>query len=330
MSTKKGRSPKSVLPTVISLMIVMLTALSACIPPLATPTAAPALTNTPQPTNTPVPSPTLAPTLQPGDTTYSITVNGIERSYILHIPPGVNASQPLPIIFALPAYDIEVFFAVTDLISISGFNAIADQDGFLMVYPSGVSGTWNAGSCCGAAVDQKIDETAFFRQMLTDIGKIATVDPKRIYAVGFQIGGMMTFRLGCEMSDTFAGIASVAGSQTFSPCEPSQPVSIIQIHGMKDLLVPYAGGVGGFMGGKTTFPAVQDTITSWAQLDGCTGTPQVEKQGAIGTRTIYSSCKDGSGIELYVIDGLGNNWPSQYVLPAAQIIWDFFKAHPKP
>jgi polyhydroxybutyrate depolymerase len=308
------------------LTLFLVTFMSACIPP------APVSTPTSIPTETTAPTaiPTAVPTLQAGDNQYVVTVNGMERTYLLHIPPGLDTGKPLPIVFAFPGYDIEVHFEISDMQYMTGYNDISDKSGFLLVYPSGVSGTWNTGTCCGAALDQKVDEAAFIHQMITDIGKIAPIDPKRIYAVGYSLGAMMSYRAACEMSDTFAAVAPVAGGLTFSPCEPAQPVSILQIHGMKDNLVPYQGGIGGFMGGKTTFPAVQDTISSWAKLDGCTGSPQVEKQGTIGTHTIYATCKDGSAVELYVIDGLGNNWPSQYVLPASQLIWDFFQAHPKP
>ena len=328
MFTQGKSSPKFFTHFLIGLISLLLISMVACIPPEIVVTPTTTATETPMPTATPTPTP--LPTLTSGDNEYTMTVSGLERKYLLHIPPGVDGSKPLPILFALPAYDIEVFFEISDMQYVTRLSDISDQNGFLLVFASGFSGTWNAGSCCGAAADQKVDENAFFKQMLVDIGKIAPIDPKRVYVVGYQLGGMMAYRLACEMSDTFAGIASVAGGLTFSPCQPAQPVSIIQIHGLKDLLVPYQGGVGGLMGGKTTFLSVQDTIASWVQLDGCTGSPQTDKQGTIGTHTVYSTCKGGSAIELYVIDGLGNNWPTQYVMPASQMIWDFFKAHPKP
>jgi polyhydroxybutyrate depolymerase len=289
-----------------------------------TPTSAPTITPLPTNTFTPV------PTIEPGDAEHNLAVNGQDRTYLLHVPPGLASDKPLPVVFAFPGYDIEIHFEISDMQYMTGYNDIADQNGFLLVYPSGISGTWNAGACCGAAMNNNVDEDAFITAMITDIGKTATIDPKRVYAVGYSLGAMMAYRLGCEMSDTFAAVASVAGALVYSPCDPRQPVSILQVHGKKDVLVPYEGGLGGFMGGQTTFPAVEDTISMWAKLDGCTGSPQVEPQGTIGTHTVYSSCNNGSAVELYLLDGLGNNWPSQYVLPASQLIWDFFKDHPKP
>ena len=144
------------------------------------------------------------------------------------------------------------------------------------------------------------------------------------------MGGMLSFWLACEMSDTFAAVAPVAGALLDHPCQPNQPVSILQVNGKSDTLVPYAGGVGDFMTGSITFPPVEEGISTWVQLDGCIGPVKTEQQGTIGTHSTYSSCKNSAAVELYTLDGLGNNWPSQYVLPMSQMIWDFFKAHPKP
>jgi polyhydroxybutyrate depolymerase len=280
-------------------------------------------------TPTAVPTATIAAaTLQPGDSERTLTVNGVERTYLLHIPPGLDSHRPVPVVFALHGYDNEIHFEVSDLQHMTGFNDIADQSGFLLVYPKGISGVWNAGTCCGIAAENNVDEAAFVRQILSDLGTITSIDTKRIYATGFSAGGMLSYRLACEMSDTFAAIAPVAGALVYSPCQPGQPVSVMQVHGMSDTAIPYAGGVGLFMSGNNVFPPVEQEIATWAQLDGCTGSAQVEKQG-MTTHTIYASCKAGSAVELYTLDALGNNWPSQYVLPISQMIWDFFAAHPK-
>jgi polyhydroxybutyrate depolymerase len=165
-----------------------------------------------------------------------------------------------------------------------------------------------------------VDEAAFMRQILKDLDSIASIDPKRIYTTGFSMGGMFAFWLTYEMPDTFAAVAPVAGVLLDNPCQPSQPVSIIQVNGKSDTLVPYGGGLGDFMSGTINFPPVEQGIATWTQLDGCTGSAQSEKQGTIGTLTDYTSCKAGSAVELYTLDALGNNWPSKYVLPISQMI----------
>jgi polyhydroxybutyrate depolymerase len=299
----------------------LLVGVVACGQTVATPTAVP----------TAIPSSTAtiaAATLQPGDLERTLTVNGVERTYLLHIPPGLDSTKPVPVVFAFHGYDIEIYFEISDLQNMTGFNDIADQSGFLLVYPKGISGVWNAGTCCGSAAENNVDEVSFVRQILSDLGTIASVDAKRIYATGFSMGGMLSYRLACEMSDTFAAIAPVVGALVYDPCQPAQPVSVMQVHGMSDTAIPYAGGVGLFMSGNNVFPPVEQEIATWVQLDGCTGSAQVETQG-ITTHTVYASCQAGTAVELYTLDALGNNWPSQYVLPVSQMIWDFFAAHPK-
>ena len=312
---------------IATITIALVISTAACGQNVVTPTTTPLPTATSIPTAAPTATP--APTLQPGDSQRTLTVNGQERTYLLHIPPGLDGSQPVPVVFALHGFDNEIHFEITDLQYSTGFSTIADANGFVVLYPSGVSGVWNAGKCCGSASANNVDEPAFIRQILSDLGTIIKIDPKRIYAAGFSMGGMFSFALACQMSDIFAAVAPVAGALLYDPCKPSQPVSVLQVHGMKDTLVPYSGGVGNFMTGNIDFPSAEQGISTWAQLDGCTGSPQVEKQGTIGTHTFYTSCQAGSAVELYTLDGLGNNWPSQYVLPVSQLIWDFFKAHPK-
>ncbi len=288
----------------------------------------PTSTTTAGPTATSLPTETPAPTLQAGESQQKVVVHGLDRTYLVHIPPGLDMVHPVPVVFLLHGYDNEVYFEISDLEHMTGFNDIADKSGFVAVYPSGVSGVWNAGSCCGIAVENKVDEASFFRQILADLGKNFTVDTKRVYASGFSQGGMMAFRLACEMPDTFAAVAPVAGALVFSPCQPNQPVSIMQVHGKRDMSIPYTGGLGGFMTGEYTFPAVEASLAEWAQLDGCASTATTDQQG-VALHTVYPGCKGGSSVELYTIDVLGANWPSQYVLPVSQMIWDFFKTHPK-
>jgi polyhydroxybutyrate depolymerase len=289
-----------------------------CVAPAATAIPTVALTATIVPTVPP------APTLQPGDSERTLTVDGQERTYLLHIPPGLDKGHPVSVVLIF--HELEA--SAEDASLLTHFDDIADKNGFIVGYPNGLGGSWNAGGCCRYAVEKNIDEIAFVRQILSDLGTIASLDPKRVYAAGFSNGGMLSYRLACEMSDTFAAIASVSGDLFYNPCQPQQSVSVIQVHGLADTIVPYNGGKGTYLP-NVIFPPVEQGITTWVQLDGCTGSPQVEKQDII-THTVYSSCNAGAAVELYAIEVGRHEWPSKYVWPASQAIWDFFAAHPKP
>jgi len=293
---------------------------SSCNPAAATATAVP------EPIATTFPTPTPAPTIEPGDLTHELEINGSKRMYYLHVPPGLDVDHPVPVVFFFHGlYSVSITRSTTE------FDEAADVNRFIAVYPVGVGASWNAGDCCGIAVEDQVDEIEFVRQILSDLETIASIDPKRIYATGFYNGAMLSYRLACEMSDTFAAIAPVAGTLFFDPCQPQQPVSIIHIHGLSDPYVPYAGGTS-LEASLPPLAPVEQGIESWVQWDECTGSPQVEEDGAI-THTSYT-CKAGTAIELYTIDGL-EGWPQpagagELNFSTNQTIWDFFAAHPKP
>jgi polyhydroxybutyrate depolymerase len=277
---------------------------------------------------TTLPPTRMVPSLKPGDSKRIVLVDNLKRTYLLHIPPGLTNGRPVALVFIFHGYSDTAQNEQRQ----TGFNDIADKAGFIVVYPVGSGPTgalsWNALGCCGFAQEENMDEPAFIRRMIVDLGTITTIDPKRIYATGLSNGGFLSYRLACEMSDTFAAVAPVAGALLSPACQPAQPVSVIAFHGLIDEVVPFAGGQ---LRTGIPFPATEQTIATWVQLDGCS-TPTKSEQTAILTHTAYSSCKDGSAVELYALKNVGHAWPDQKkdAVPASQIIWDFFAAHPKP
>ena len=118
------------------------------------------------------------------------------------MPHIQDASGPLALVVALHGG----LGSGDQLADTSQFEPLAERDGFAVVFPDGVSATWNAGSCCGAAVTRKIDDVAFLVALVDDIAKKVPIDRGRVFAVGHSNGAMMAFRLGCEASPT-CGIA---------------------------------------------------------------------------------------------------------------------------
>ena len=243
--------------------------------------------------------PTMAPTeipkvaIQPVDIVQTLTVQGMERTYFLHIPSGLNNQQAVPLVFVFHGLQESSAFARI----YSGLDQIANVNGFVVVYPEGSGDSsarsWNAGGCCGYAKQNNVDDSAFIRAIIEDVGTIIKIDPKRVYAAGFSNGALLSYRLACEMSDTFAAVAPVAGVLVHSPCEPAQPVSLIDVHGMTDTVVPFDGG--GFNPGTgQPFPPVQDSVATWIKLDGCTGAEKMEHNGIV-TRTVYGVCASEGG-----------------------------------
>jgi polyhydroxybutyrate depolymerase len=254
-----------------------------------------------------------------------LTVNGLERSYILHLP-AAPTSNLLPLVFIFHGYGETAPY----IQQVSGMDAIADANSFVVVYPSGSgagnSQSWNGGTCCGYALDNAIDETAFVRQIIEDVGTLVKIDPTHVYASGFSNGALLSYKLACQMADTFAAVAPVGGVLTYEDCQPKNPVAVIHFHGLNDPTVPFDGH-GNIPSPDQPFPSVGESIAAWVNINGCDDTPQTE-EASVYTHTIYSSCQDNSAVELYAVKGIGHSWPSQYIVPASQIIWDFFMAHP--
>jgi polyhydroxybutyrate depolymerase len=276
----------------------------------------------------PTPTPVSLATISAGDSERTLNVGGLARTYLLHIPPGLDAHTAAPLLIVFHGYRMNGVYMVL----MTGLNELADSIGFIAVYPEGTGLTdtlsWNAGICCGAAVKNAIDDVAFVRGIIADLRGTAGVDSKRIYAAGYSNGALFSYRLACEMSDVFAAVAPVAGNITSLPCEPEQPVSIIHIQGDEDTAAPFdAEDVPPDRVDKVL--SVKQSIAFWAGIDGCPDAPQTEQDGTVG-HTIYSSCTRGASVELFVVQGIGHSWPPASYFPTSQRIWDFFSSHPKP
>ena len=296
------------------------------------------------PTSTaPAPTPTSAPSLPAGEISRTLTHDGRERSYILYVPASVDWSKPAPLVF--------VFHGGTgnakNAIRMSGFNPVADKNGFIVVYPNGTGRlnddkllTWNGGTCCGYAQEENVDDVGFVRVIVADLQSLAQIDPKRIYATGLSNGAMLSQRLACEASDLFAAVAPVAGTLNFPACSPAQPVSVIEFHGTADEHVPYDGGYGPKSLVNVDFASVQKSVGFWTQFDGCSLQSQTNSFDDI-QHEVWMGCTGSTSVELYTILGGGHAWPGgaggwpgsdqpTQSISASQLIWEFFAAHPKP
>lgn len=263
----------------------------------------------------------------------TIDVDGRTRVYVVHTPAGYTGKTPLPLVFVLHGATQSAASAER----MSGMSVKADQENFLAVYPTGTGRlsnvpTWNSGACCGYAQDNKVDDVAFFRALIVKLEKDYSVDPQRIFATGISNGAMMSYRLACEVSDKFAAVAPVEGAQDL-PCHPTSPVSVIVFHGTADHLVPFNGGSTPYqMGSIRSDTPVLDAVAFWVKYDGCAATPKHEESAEVHT-DIYSGCRAGSAVALYAIQGGHHMWPglrlSHNSVPATDLIWTFFKDHPK-
>jgi polyhydroxybutyrate depolymerase len=283
--------------------------------------------------------------LKPGDYTRTLQVDGRTRSYIVHIPAKLDPKRPTPVVLAFHgAVENALIMALAHDLS-----AKADEAGFIAVYPNGTGKSdmflfWNAGGWHGPNADKLPDAVKFVSELLDDLAAVANVDPKRIYATGMSNGGMMCYRLAAELSNRIAAIAPVSGTLAVEKCRPQRPVSVMHFHGTEDKLVPFDGP--DQRAAKVfAFKSVEETIRTWARIDGCPAKPKITKlphkadDGTTVQRRTYGPGKDGTEVILFVVNGGGHTWPGRaWPVPwlgrttkdisATDLMWEFFKRHP--
>ncbi|MCL4791845.1 MAG: polyhydroxybutyrate depolymerase [Gammaproteobacteria bacterium] len=268
--------------------------------------------------------------------------DGIERHYLVRMPAeAVLRAGAVPLVLVLHGGGGNAENAER----MTGFSDKARREGFIVVYPEGTSRfrqkllTWNAGHCCGYAMEHKVDDVGFIRALIGQLVKEYPVDPKRIYVTGMSNGGMMTHRLGRELSDQLAAIAPVVATLFGDESKAAYPVSALMLNGMLDKSVPYLGGPPGgrfndAWDGTPAQPALAQGAY-WAGSNNCAGEPVRLDHGTyINWRY---SCPVGKAVELYLLKDNGHAWPGgqkgsrrgdapSASLNATDLIWDFFAA----
>jgi polyhydroxybutyrate depolymerase len=271
--------------------------------------------------------------------------DGIKRSYVVRFPNDLaqhNGLVPLVLVLHGGGGNADNAERMT------GFTEEAEKENFIVAYPDGTgrfSGkllTWNAGHCCGYAMKNRVDDVGFISALIDRLIRDYPVDPKRIYATGMSNGGMMTLRLGIELSNRFAAIAPVVATLFGDEKMPSNPVSALMLNGMVDKHVPYQGGPPGgrfsdAWDGTPTKPALEQA-EFWAHADSCESMSDHHDKGAF-ILTQYR-CPAGLDVESYLIKDGGHAWPGGQrgsrmgdkpgtAVKGTDVIWAFFRAHTK-
>jgi polyhydroxybutyrate depolymerase len=277
----------------------------------------------------------------------SLVVDGRERTYCVHIPRGLDADRPVPVVLALHGATM----TGPTMAWFTRLDDASDESGFLVVYPDGTGSSlsffWNAGACCGAAARDHVDDVGFIRALLDDLAGVYRVDPLRVFAAGVSNGAMMAYRLGAELSDRIAAVACIGGTMAIESCRPTRPVPVLHVHGTNDEFVPFAGGPGRRSVTGADHRSVESTIRAWVQANGCEETPMVVSlpdQASDGTRVrqeTYGGGREGSEVVLIVVERGGHTWPGRRIndrvlgkttmnVSANDLLWKFFERHPMP
>ena len=273
----------------------------------------------------------------------SLPFGGLTRTFVVRTPTEtLPADNPLPLVIVLHGGGGNAANAE----KMTGFTEKGRKEGFIVVYPDGTGPlqgrllTWNARHCCAYAMKNSVDDAGFIRALIDDMVAHYPVDPHRIYVTGMSNGGMMSHRLGIELSDKLAAIAPVVGTLFGDEKKPEHPVPALMINGMLDQNVPYQGGAPGGRGarswdGTETQPALAQ-FEFWSRANGCKAKPAKVDDARW---TLWSGdCPNKADVALYLIKDGGHAWPGgqpgsargatpSTAMNATDVIWEFFRTH---
>jgi len=263
-------------------------------------------------------------------TTVTITSGGLNRTFIVHIPPTPKSSPGAVLIFHGGSGSPT---AASRMQALTLMDNVADREGFYSVYPQALNGHWTDGrvSTQGGA-----DDVLFIKDIAAYLQKTYQVSSAKIFSAGVSNGGIMQYQLACTAPGLIRAIAPIAADMTLAmqtSCLPSKVTPLIMFMGTADQYMPYGGGypvvytsksasvATASQNAKYTSTAVTDEFASapattafWAALNGCKSStsadlPNKANDGTSVTKMGYTSCSTGGGTNLYTIINGGHTWP---------------------
>jgi polyhydroxybutyrate depolymerase len=311
------------------------------------------------------PAQTLAP--MSGSYTFHLTFDGIDRSYLVHVPPAAMSGAPLPMVLNLhgDTQNGQLEEIQTQM------DPNADQNGYLVVYPNGTRVStvltpdpvakqaqygWNAGVCCALPATKKINDVGFLLKVIADVARRTPANLRRVYITGISSGGMMANAMAAESAGHIAAMSSIEGPVEIPTIHPTRGVPALEFASKSDPIVPFNGTPN--KNPKLVLSAL-DGVNQWVKVDGCSTTPQdappiVGAPGSISagqtaTLVTYSHCRGGDQVALWRFTGSGHVWPGSMLntgpksgwllqgvgrgivlVDANQTMWDFFKHYELP
>ena len=248
--------------------------------------------------------------------------NGLIREYYLYQPDSLQNNAPL--IFVLHGYS----GSAQGMISYSGMNTIADENGFAVCYPQGIEDQtgynfWNVGYSFHE--NQTVDDIDFLSSLAEYLQEEYNFSSQNTFSTGFSNGGDISYMLACEAPNIFSAIAPVAGcimTWIYESCNPLLPTPVFEIHGTNDN-VTWWGGDPNDVGGWGPYIGTEEGIDFWVDINGCTNSEDIPLPNTNTINHRYFDCDNNAEVWLYEVVGGGHDWPEY----ASQDIWNFFSQY---
>jgi len=265
-----------------------------------------------------------------------VTSAGQTREYILYVPKSYDSAKPAPLVISIHGAANWPSFQM----NLSQWNSLADEHGFIVVYPAGEGGGPKTWFLRGRQTPSRMPDVVFVSELIDRLEASYNIDPARIYANGLSNGGGVTFALSCTLSHRIAAFGPVAAAVTvpLDWCPDSRPAPMIAFHGTADRFTPY-GGAKVWLAPKP-FPSIPEWTAHWARRNRCAPTPVESAAASDVTRLEYRDCADDASVVFYTIKGGGHTWPGGQPMPewlvgptsrsidATSLMWAFFRQHP--
>ena len=235
-------------------------------------------------------------------TTGSFQFDGQTRTYTLYVPSAWTPDKHYPFLLALHG----LTQTGNSMMTFSDFNTYAEEYGFIVAYPDGLSNSWNVGFVPGITTD----DVGFLSALIDTVNATYSINLNKVYATGFSNGGFMSYKLACELGNRIVAVASVAGTMTtasLTDCEPQRDIPVMHIHGTNDMVVFYNGGFGNV--------SVNQVLTHWRTANECPSTAVIENlpdlvaEGSTVQKQTWGPCTDSTEVLFYKITGGGHSWP---------------------
>lgn len=276
----------------------------------------------------------------------TLIVDGRVRKTIVHLPPGYSYNEERPAIIVLHGAKLTAKIAQL----VTEFDKLANSDNFIVAYPNAMHRQWNDGRGKDYTPSYGIDDIKFISRLIDDLVWKYRANPQKVYIAGFSSGGMLSQKLGMEITDKIAAIAVVSSSLPLAQLEldpkPSKPLPVLMINGTRDRAFPWEGGNTRIVGIKVGPVApIMDSVKFWLEANGGLTAPpdfhqlfRSKKRGGAVDVTNYPT-QSGTCVMLYKIHGGGHTWPGSEVplryipflgrqskdLKASELIWEFFR-----